>query len=194
MDGIVTILKEPYNRTVRDLWVRIQEVCKFVAPAHLPETPNPWLGFNNDEDLPHFSWHIAESYDRNRLSEVLKTICQETSPFTARTAGLGIFTIPKPVIYIVVVKDRPLLEFHEKLWQRVDGLGQGVSSYYTSGMWVPHITLAHENLDSTAMGCIIQELASLTFDWEMKVEDLAIASQAGSEGLRAHSQFHFKKE
>jgi len=194
MDGIVTILSEPYYQAVRDLWAGIYRACRTAAQAAGTDSAVPLPGFINSEDLPHFSWHIAESYDQNRLSPVLDAICRETLPFTVRTTGLGIFTVPKPVIFIALVKDRPLMEFHEKLWQQLGGLGQGVSGYYAPELWVPHITLAHENLDTSTIGCIIQELASQSFHWEMRVETLAIASQAGSGGMQASSLYSFTKE
>ncbi len=184
MDGVVTILLQPYNQTVRDLWARIHALCRTspVAPQFL-----------NDADLPHFSWHVAESYDQNKLCVLLEAICQDTAPFIVRTSGLGVFTAPKPVVYIAIVKDRALLSLHERLWQQLDGVGQGVSPYYAPDLWAPHITLAHENIDPSSMACIVQELALYPFDWEMQVSSLAVASKASSGEMQACFQYQFMK-
>ena len=149
--------------------------------------------FINDDDLPHFSWHVAESYDQDKLCKLLESIGQETIPFMAHTAGLGIFTTPIPVVYIAIVKDRPLLELHERLWRQLGGLGRGTISHYAPELWAPHITLAHENMDPVSMGRIVQELSNQPFDWEIPVKSLAIASQAGSDPMQTCFQFSFTK-
>jgi hypothetical protein len=177
MEGVVTILGEPHYSLVESLWHQVNEIC------HL-EGVKP-------TDIPHFSWHVAETYAEGRLAGILREICAETEPFTVQTAGLGMFTAEKCVLYITLVKDAPLFAFHQKLWERLQGVGERPSPYYSPEQWVPHITLAYQNLGGAELSCAVGELACKPFVWQVQVDNLAAIGEEGLQSGKGLLRFPF---
>lgn len=168
MEGIVTILDEPHYSLVEELWHQVNQICHLQAVK--------------STDIPHFSWHVAETYARNRLTRILEQVCAETQPFVVRTAGLGVFTAEKCVLYITLVKDVQLLNFHQRLWQLLEGVGESPSLYYAPDQWVPHITLAHQGMGGVELSCAVGELACKPFLWNIQVDNLAVIGEGGLPG------------
>src|SRR5512139_1427357 len=100
MEGIVSILPDPFYQMVETLWHEVDRDCSLhqVKPG----------------DIPHFSWHVAETYHKQKLAPILKDLCDQTQPFTVKTAGIGMFTAEKCVLYISLVTDANLLQFHAR--------------------------------------------------------------------------------
>jgi 2'-5' RNA ligase len=167
MEGVVTILSEPYYEMVETIWREVDAVSE--------------LNSVQATDIPHFSWHVADSYPESKLASILKETCAEARPFWVRTAGLGIFTAEKCVLYISMVADSTMIQFHKQLWERLDGIGVRASPYYSPGQWVPHITLALDGLEAEELSRAVRKLACRPFIWEMKVDHLAMIGEAGLE-------------
>jgi 2'-5' RNA ligase len=141
--------------------------------------------------LPHFSWQIAEAYDLQAIRPVLGDICRTTRPFAVMTTGLGIFTGGIPVIYIPVVKNPHLIHLHRRLWRATLPLSRESSPFYSPEMWLPHITLAHGDVDHDKLGCALGRLAFGNYNWEILVDHLTLVHQVeGQEGwLRMRFDF-----
>lgn len=130
--------------------------------------------------IPHFSWQIASHYDWEKARLLLDELAKDILPFTVKITGLGLFTGEQPVVYLPLAKDRLLLEIHELLWQTFDGLGREVSAYYHPHVWMPHITLAHGDVTSEHIGEVMKALAFQAFDWECRIDNLALIKQDAS--------------
>lgn len=165
MEGVVSILADPFYQMVETLWREVDKDCGLqnVKPS----------------DIPHFSWHVAETYHEQKLASILEAVCAETQPFMVRTAGLGMFTAEKCVLYISLITNQKLLRFHKRLWESLKGVGEQVSLYYAPGMWVPHITLASEGLGEMEASCAVRNLACKPVIWEIPVDHLAVIGEAG---------------
>lgn len=168
MEGIVSILPDPYYKIVEALWNEVDQDCGLhqVKPG----------------DIPHFSWHVAETYDTRKLTPILKKFCDQARPFTVKTAGLGMFTAEKCVLYISLVTDMNLLQFHTRLWDCLQGDVERVSPHYAPGKWVPHISLADEGLGEKELSCAISSLACKPLLWELTVDHLAVIGESSSDG------------
>jgi len=177
MEGVVSILSEPFYGKVESIWKDVDEACGLKSVKAT--------------DIPHFSWHLAESYHEQDLASILEEVCAVTQPFSVRTAGLGMFTAEKCVLYISLVTDQRLLEVHKRLWERLKGVGENPSPYYAPGMWVPHITLAHEDLGEAELSCAVRCLACKVILWEIPVDHLAVISEAGVEDGKGLLRFPF---
>lgn len=56
--------------------------------------------------------------------------------------------------------------------------------------WVPHITLAHDDLTPALAGPVVASLAGRDFSWELPVNNLALIYDDGSrQTLRARFDF-----
>jgi 2'-5' RNA ligase len=173
MHGVVTLLDSKYDQAVEDLWQELELDCGLKGILVTP--------------VAHFSWHVAVDYDIPRLRLALQEIAASSLPFPARTAGIGVFTGTPPVVYITLVKDGALLQFHNQLHQVIAPMAVQTSLHYHPQAWVPHITLAHDT-DLLRMSCALDKLLFRPFQWEIPVDNLALISQAeGHIGERAFS-------
>lgn len=163
MHGIVSLLDESLGIRVQALWDGLEQECGL---AGIKITP-----------IPHFSWQIAVDYKFARLESTLRSIASETKPFPMRCSGLGLFTGERPVLYIPVVRTEALSRFHRLVWERIWDLSASPSPFYSPDAWMPHITLAHGDLDSDNLHCALEGLTARAFDWEGTVDNLSLVYQ-----------------
>jgi len=104
----------------------------------------------------------------------MRRLADETPPFAVRTAGLGIFPGPSPVICLLVVRTRQLSRLHDRIRLAADGLGVGVNEYYSNDNWAPHISLAYSDVDRRTLPEAIDELAFEDFGWELMVDNVSL--------------------
>jgi len=136
---------------------------------------------------PHFTHQVARAYDEAAVEAALRRFATRHGSLTVRTAGLGIFTGPTPVLYIPVVRDPALAQFHQALWDEIGGAAAGAESYYHPERWLPHITLALDDVDADALAEIVRSLAGRDLTWEIAVGNVSLltGTDAGYE-LRLH--------
>lgn len=176
MQGIVSLLDDEHYSLVEGLW---DELEREFGVRGIYSTP-----------FPHFSYQVAHSYHHEEADAVLREMARETHPFKIKTAGLGIFNATHPVLYVPVVRGPELSALHERLWSRLKPAGEGVSEYYRPEMWVPHVTLAHSNINYDQLCAIVRHLAERRFHWEVNVNNLSLIYDTGEQqGLRARYDF-----
>jgi len=167
MHAIVTVLKQPYYTKIRQIWYDIEQECGLTGIKITP--------------IPHFSWHIAQAYDLDQLQSVVRSLAAPMAPFDVKTAGLGIFTGERPVVYIPLVLTSLLSDFHEMVWGRVGKYSQDAGLDYAPESWMPHITLAHADVDPEGMSCLARRLAFIEITWRFQVDNLALVWQDGNQ-------------
>jgi 2'-5' RNA ligase len=89
------------------------------------------------------------------------------------------------VIYIPVVKNEVLINFHTHLWELAapTAIREAPSPYYHPDQWMPHISLAYMDVNLDNIGRVMTHLAFKSFSWEMEVNNLAFISEpAGTIG------------
>lgn len=169
MHGLVSLLPEPYYTRVETIW---QELERRFGLTGIQVTP-----------YPHFSWQIGEEYPTNLLEKAAQEISQTTPPLKITTGGLGIFTGEHPVIYISVVKTPALSAIHKQIWGRFTGVCNGVSPLYSPESWMPHISLAYEDVTPQNIGPAMQWLAFQDFHWQMTINNISfICEPSGAIG------------
>ncbi len=167
-----SLLDTRSNRQVREIWDWLEIHCGL---AGIRTTP-----------LPHFSWQSAENYDLSLIRPALEKLAGELTPFGVKTAGLGIFTGKEPVLYISLVKTGKLLEVHQRIWETMTPFAQEVNPLYAPGQWIPHVTLAYQDISPEKLSCAIKDLAFLPIEMEMVIDHLAILFQSeGKDGVLA---------
>lgn len=157
MHGIVSLLPQPYYGEVEKIW---DQLGNDFGLNGIRVTP-----------FPHFSWQIGEDYDERLLLDTLEKLSQQSSAFTVRTTGLGVFSGVQPVIFIPLVKSPQLIDFHQHIWQHLEAAGTGISPYYNPENWVPHISLAYGDVTPENLGTVMETLAFRTFNWEFEVNN-----------------------
>src|SRR6266496_5002882 len=166
MHGIVSLLDHDHNQLVEEVWAELEQVFSVNGVYITP--------------YPHFSYHVAQAYDVDKLEPILTRITSNITKFKVRTSGLGIFTGISPVLYIAVVRSLELTQLHEELWQEISPVSSGVQQYYNPDQWVPHITLGFGDINKDSLSQIIHFLAERDFKWEITVNNIALIYDTGT--------------
>ena len=164
MCGIVSLLDSTHHALVENLW------------AELRRRFDVGLADSGQVHYPHFSYHVAEQYDLDKLVPLLHQLVMRTTPFEVQATGLGIFTGEKPVLYVPVARQRPLLNLHETLWPLVDEHAQETQTYYAPPIWFPHITLVGIDLAEDSLAPMLRWLNQQPLNWSITVNNLTILS------------------
>src|SRR5437867_11403865 len=149
MHGVVSLLDYKHHQLVKDLWA---ELAREFAVSKVYEAPEP-----------HFSYQLARHYNVKSLGPVLRRFAASKTSFQVRAAGLGIFTKPRLVLYVPVVRNPELMQFHEALWQEISSTGSGVEDYYHHSRWMPHITIGICYINKDNLPRIVRFLAECEF-------------------------------
>ena len=169
-EAIVSVLDAQHHDRVLALWDALQ---REFGVSGVYETP-----------IPHCSYHVAETYDMEALSNTLEDCARQIAPFRFQTAGLGIFTGPQPVLYIAIVRNVAINALHATLWQRLRTIARVPSPHYLPERWLPHITLTIGDVDAPTLGAIITHLSTYDFHWDIAINNLAvICDNCGVRGL-----------
>ena len=158
LQGVASLLPQPYYGQVEALWAELETDFGLKGVCVTP--------------YPHFTWQIAPAYDLERITRTLEDIASRTAPFEISTAGLGLFNGESPVLYIPLVKTPVLTVLHQQIWQALLPASTNPSPYYSPEQWVPHITLACNDLTAESAGAVITRLVARNFDWQMRVANL----------------------
>ena len=111
MHGIVSLLDNDYYQLVEELWAELEREFSVQGVYVTP--------------YPHFSYHVAQVYDVDKIEPVLQRITSNITTFKVRTSGLGVFTGTSPVLYIPVVRSLELTQLHQELWKQISTASSG---------------------------------------------------------------------
>ena len=111
MHGIVSLLDNDHNQLVEELWAELEREFSVRGVYVTP--------------YPHFSYHVAQVYDVDKIEPILQRITSNITTFKVRTSGLGIFTSASPVLYIPVVRSLELTQLHQELWKQISTASSG---------------------------------------------------------------------
>lgn len=157
MFGIVLPITGAAETAIQAIWVELAQAFDLhIQPS-----------------LPHVSLHIAPEYDAAALRPVAAQFARTWPPFTLTTSGLGLFTVPEPVLYVAVTCGRDLLDCHVHLHPLAEPFAQASVPYYQPGRWVPHITLAHGPRLQSCLPDVIRLLGGRDYNWSIPVTQIA---------------------
>jgi 2'-5' RNA ligase len=180
MHGIVSLLDDAHHTKVEDICSRLEIHCGLTGVRVTP--------------IPHFSWQVSVDYDFDALKPSLVKLVAELTPFTVRTAGLGIFTgISDIVLYISLVKDASLLSLHRTIWNAAAPYTADPVPYYSPENWVPHITIGHGDVDENGLACASRLLARESFKWTIDIDNLLLVHQPDGEVGVEMTRFSLKR-
>lgn len=165
MHGIVSLLDNDHNQLVEELWAELEREFSVHGVSVTP--------------YPHFSYHVAQVYDVDKIEPVLQRITSNITTFKVRTSGLGIFTGTSPVLYIPVARSLELAELHQELWEQISPSSSGVQEYYHPNQWMPHITIGFGDISKENLSQIIPFLAERKYHWEITVNNIALIYDTG---------------
>jgi 2'-5' RNA ligase len=176
MDGILALLDSPHSTQVKDLWLELDQRFGLRGVLRFP--------------YPHVSFHILDGYSLTTIQDRLHDTVTRFKPIKVKTAGIGLFVTPAPVLYIPVVRATALDRIHRLLWKAFPPL-TGSGGYYAPNEWMPHITLAVGDLKAEMLPEVIGVLSSRDFHWEITLDNLTFVEQT-SEGLTIRCKCPFE--
>jgi 2'-5' RNA ligase len=176
MQAIATLLKHSEHETTRQMWQTLRSSCDLTG-IKIPENP-------------HFSWMVAENFDETAARRIFEEMSPRIKGLSINTNGLGLFTSKKPILYIPIVKTKELLEIHDELWQQLSPFGNHLENFYHPSQWIPHITLASEDLSISRLQCILESIVQVPINATFPVDNLAlIYSDEDSAGISFIQEF-----
>ena len=161
MHAIMSRLDPDTTSIVSDLWAKLYEECGLNAIYTIP--------------TPHVTWMVADDIDLVSSESILAKIAEETSNFTLHTFGLGIFSGENPVLYLPMVKTMEMIHLHCKIWDQVGSFAKEAKLYYSPTMWVPHITLALNDLTRENLACAVDAIGFEPIELFVLVDNLIVA-------------------
>src|ERR1044071_3509171 len=105
MQGVVSLLDDRHYARVEAIWEELGQ--KFDVRGMYVNS------------FPHFSFQVAEQYDEEACAQALRALAARTKPFRVRTAGLGIFTVASPILYISGLRSPALAALHREISEGV---------------------------------------------------------------------------
>ena len=166
MHGIVSLLDNVHNQLVEELWAELKREFSVDGVYITP--------------FPHFSYHVAQDYEVDKILPGLDRITSNITTFTVRTSGLGIFTGASPVLYIPIVRSLELTQLHQELWKQISTASSGIVEYYHPDQWVPHITIGFGDISKDKLSQMIPLLAERDFNWDITVNNIAFIHDTGT--------------
>ncbi len=179
MLAIASLLDPNADQQIRNLWQILEEKCDLNEIMTAP--------------FPHYSWFGCEDLQWVPARKKLKSISHSLHSFSIRTAGYGFFTGPVPVLFVALVKTPELMEMHRQMWQRLKVNLVGANELYSPEKWVPHITIAHGDLNSSNLSCAIQALAFQPLDFDIFINNVSIIYH-NEEGVGIKDRFSLIEE
>jgi hypothetical protein len=163
MEGLITKLPQPYHRQVMDIWEELASTFNITKARGT--TP-----------IPHFSWHVAESYSPGVLQPLSQLFDSQSTPLI-KTTGFGIFHGEAPVVYIGIQTTSELLHLHQQLTEIIQPYAIGSHALYEPIHWTPHITLALHDTTPQIAGDIIARYSANPFKWEFYFDNLILLTE-----------------
>ena len=167
MHAVVSLLDDTSSKMVENLWA---EIDREFNVGGIYQTP-----------FPHISYHVCGDYHLDKVKTVMQVFARHTSPFRVRMAGLGIFSGPSPVLYIPIVRSPQLAEFQHELWHQVTKSSGRLEFAYRPARWVPHITLAQNDLTQKELAAIVRKYCTLELNQQVTLNNLALIYDMGEE-------------
>lgn len=170
MPGVIALLPEPFAARVEGLWDTMER--QFGIPRGYPGA------------VPHLSFHIGE-HRRNAGSEpIVQQIARSTAPFLVSTAGMGVFGGTPPVVHLAVARSPRVASLAERLTEELDAAGfPPTDPYFSAEKWIPHITIAHQNLESFELGPMLEWLAKQDLAWNIPLTSISVARETSKSAV-----------
>lgn len=172
LEAVIGLFDDETDAKVRGLWQELERRFKLRSIYATP--------------YPHLSFHTANDYPDDEVEAILRRVAAETAPVTVRTSGLGLFTGENPILYIPIARTAELERLHARLCEALEPLAIEPNPHYQPERWLPHITLASDDLRAHNLPEVLDAMSRKAFDWCVRIDKLALAyTQEREQGLTA---------
>ena len=155
---IVAILEGKPYRDVKNLWKLFETKYNSVAVQIFSH--------------PHVTFQGGKTNNTRQLKKDFQEIASEVKPFEIRVNGPRHFG--KRVIYLDVEKTRELIETNDLIDRFLRARCHGLFEDYAPGNWIPHVTLAMDDLSKRNFQKAWVELKDTRIEFRQKLHNVCI--------------------
>jgi len=98
-------------------------------------------------------------------------------PFEIEINGLGYFEYPSKVLFLKVIKSDELIHIHKVLTEMLLKHTDSINKYYTTDMWIPHITIAMDDLTDDNFIKFKEVLENEIFEFKQIITEIQLIQQ-----------------
>ncbi len=110
------------------------------------------------------------------------------------TNGIGIFTGKRPAVYIQIKPSIQILEFQKELYATFSDHSDGLKKFYVPDRWIPHISLAIEDIDTSNIGKVMEYLLPKTFKHDLRIETVSLVRKEKGQIMELIRDYWFANE
>jgi 2'-5' RNA ligase len=162
--GILSILEDKPYKDVKLLWKRFEKQYNSIGVQT----------FNH----PCLTFQGGEVKDIKVLTRDFRDFAAEIDPFEIEVDGFGSFD--RRVIYLKVRKSREIVRINEVVNQHLKGRCVTVFEEYTPERWIPHITVAMDDLLENEFDKAWSSLSGVKLRFEQKLHNLCLVKRYSS--------------
>ena len=177
MHAIISELDTQSSDVVKELWGRLREACGLMAIYKLP--------------TPHITWFVAETLDVQSVEAIIADLSSRSRELSTYVFGFGIFSGQRPVFYLPLVKSQAMIDLHNEIWSQVIAFSQRPNRYYSPNLWLPHITLAINDITKESLACALESVAFEPVEMKVTADNLIVVAQEDDPSSLALKQFRF---
>jgi len=179
MYSIISELDAESSHLVKKLWARLGESCGLRGIYQFP--------------TPHFTWFVTDEIDLLNARAIIDDLSNRMKEFRTYAFGLGLFSGSRPVLYSPVVKSQAMIDIHKIVWSELQSCTDCAHEYYAPRFWLPHITLAINDLIQENLSFILESIAFETFSLTMTIDNLIIVAQSDNPANNVLYQYRFSE-
>jgi len=170
---IVSVLEDKPYRDVKNLWKLFETKYNSVAVQIFSH--------------PHVTFQGGKTDNARQLKKDFQEIISKTKPFEIEVNGPRHFN--KKVIYLEVEKTYKLVEINQRINQFLKAYCHDLFEDYTPWNWIPHITLAMDDLTAGNFQKAWTELRDSELRFRQKLHNLCIVKQYPSGKVRIAGRY-----
>ena len=179
MQALVTTFPKPYEDQILALWQDLKE--KF------------GVQYVENTTVPHFTWHICDTYELQAAIPLLERIASEVEPFEILVEGVGSFISQAPIVYLKIKPNPPLIKLHTRLWQELLPYAREPNMLYSPSMWRPHVTLALQDLGAEQLEPVLAYVGGQKISWRITIDHYSLLTQTTDGAITLINHFQFGK-
>ncbi|MFZ3071588.1 MAG: 2'-5' RNA ligase family protein [Anaerolineaceae bacterium] len=177
MQALVSMLPKPYEEQVISLWDELENLFGLRYVRHTP--------------MPHFTWQLGESYQREAVPPILEKMTAGLEPIDVSVEGVDTFISQTPIVFLKIIKGPTLLKLHSQIWHELLPFTNEPNLLYSPVLWRPHITLAMQDLDRDHLKPVLDYLLAKQLSWRFMVDHISVFLQQPGGGIVLEHHFAF---
>ena len=179
INGIITKLPLFFEEEVMTLW---DDLHRLFGISRIKTT-----------SFPHLTWVIAKDADETFVDRQLNLFRKKAIPFVLSTNGIGIFTGRRPAVYIQIKPSVQILEFQRQLYDLFSKRSDGLKKFYAPDRWIPHISIAIEDIAPSNIGRVMEYLLPKSFKHDIRIEQITFVRKELGQNMEIIREYWFSE-